>query len=63
VAEANLGSVYGWGFPSFYGGVLQYIKAYGLAAFMEKCTQHEQLHGPRFKVPRLLKTWLAEGTF
>ena len=63
VAEANLGSVYGWGFPSFYGGVLQYVKSYGLAPFIEKCTQHEKLHGPRFRVPRLLKTWLAEGVF
>ena len=58
-SEANLGSVFGWGFPSFHGGVLQYINAYGLELFIEKCTYYEQLHGPRFKVPRYLKKKLV----
>ncbi len=53
-AEANLGSVYGWGFPAFHGGVIQYVEAYGIVAFIERCQEYEQKHGPRFKVPKWL---------
>ena len=55
IPEANLGSIYGWGFPAFKGGVIQYISYYGKVAFIEKCALYEKTHGPRFKVPRLLK--------
>lgn len=54
VAAANLGSFYGWGFPAFYGGVIQFVADYGLEAFMEKCKYYEQTYGPRFRVPRIL---------
>lgn len=53
-AEANLGSVYGWGFPSFHGGVIQFIYAYGIEKFINRCNEYEQKHGPRFKVPKWL---------
>jgi len=55
VPEANLGSIYGFGFPSFKGGVLQYINDYGVKNFIEKCEELEKIHGPRFKAPSLLK--------
>jgi 3-hydroxyacyl-CoA dehydrogenase / enoyl-CoA hydratase / 3-hydroxybutyryl-CoA epimerase len=55
VAEANLGSVYGFGFPSYYGGVIQYVYSYGIQAFIDKCAVFEAQHGPRFKVPKWLK--------
>ena len=61
VPEANLGSVYGWGFPSFKGGVLQYIDDYGVKEFVEKCELFEKAHGPRFKVPKLLKDKAEQG--
>ncbi len=61
VPEANLGSVYGWGFPAFKGGTLQYINDYGVEAFVEQCQHYEQLHGPRFKVPRLLRKRAEKG--
>ena len=51
VPEANLGSIYGWGFPAFKGGVIQYISDYGAEAFLTKCKHYESIHGPRFKVP------------
>jgi 3-hydroxyacyl-CoA dehydrogenase/enoyl-CoA hydratase/3-hydroxybutyryl-CoA epimerase len=53
-AEANLGSVYGWGFPAFHGGVIQFVYAYGIEAFIARCKEYEQKHGPRFKVPKWL---------
>ncbi len=61
VAEGNFGSVQGWGFPSVRGGVFQYINDYGAAAFIERCAVYEQLHGQRFKVPRLLKKMVADN--
>ena len=57
VAEANLGSIYGWGFPAFRGGVIQYIYDYGVKEFVERCAYYEKVHGPRFGAPRLLREW------
>ncbi|GJM34521.1 MAG: 3-hydroxyacyl-CoA dehydrogenase [Saprospiraceae bacterium] len=54
VSEANLGSIYGWGFPAFKGGVIQFIQDYGLDKFKEKCKVLEKAHGPRFKLPGVL---------
>lgn len=51
VPEANLGSIYGWGFPANTGGVIQYVRSYGLDAFRQHCHTLEQTHGPRFKFP------------
>jgi len=55
VPEANLGSVFGWGFPAFKGGVFQYIEDYGPEEFIAKCKKYEKKHGPRFQVPKILR--------
>ena len=55
VAEANLGSIYGWGFPSVRGGVLHFVNDYGIKQFVEKCKIYEKLHGQRFKAPKILR--------
>ncbi len=55
IAEANLGSVLGWGFPAFKGGALQYIDDYGLQKFVDRCKVFEERYGQRFSVPPLLK--------
>ena len=55
VAEANLGSILGWGFPAFKGGALQYIDDYGLEKFVDRCQIFEKEYGQRFSVPPLLK--------
>ncbi|MFK7937080.1 MAG: 3-hydroxyacyl-CoA dehydrogenase NAD-binding domain-containing protein [Saprospiraceae bacterium] len=54
-AEANLGSVFGWGFPAFHGGVIQFIHSYGKDHFIAKCAELEAAHGPRFQVPKYLR--------
>ncbi len=54
IAAANLGSIYGWGFPASTGGVIQYVNAYGLDAFLQKCKIYEQRYGQRFKAPKIL---------
>ncbi len=55
VEEANIGSLYGWGFPSVRGGVFQYINDYGAQKFVEKCQFYEKKHGQRFKTPKILR--------
>lgn len=61
VAEANLGSAFGWGFPAYRGGVIQFVNDYGPEAFLKKCKQYQKAFGPRFKVPKML-TKLVEVT-
>ena len=51
VEEANVGSVLGWGFPSFKGGVIHFIKEYGKEAFVRRCKELKKAHGQRFTVP------------
>ncbi len=58
VAAANLGSIYGWGFPAFKGGVIQYVNDYGPEGFIAKCRHYRARYGQRFRVPRTLKSIL-----
>lgn len=51
-AAANLGSIYGWGFPAFKGGVIQYTLDYGADAFVERCQVFQEHFGQRFQVPK-----------
>lgn len=55
IPEANIGSVFGWGFPAFKGGVIQFVHDYGKNAFIKRCKELEKAHGPRFQVPKFLK--------
>jgi 3-hydroxyacyl-CoA dehydrogenase/enoyl-CoA hydratase/3-hydroxybutyryl-CoA epimerase len=57
---ANLGSIYGWGFPSFKGGVIQYINDYGLEAFLERCGVLQEKFGRRFKASKMLSELVTE---
>ena len=61
VAEANLGSIYGWGFPSVRGGVLHFVNDYGVKEFVAKCSIYEKIHGQRFRIPKLLKNMAEKG--
>ncbi len=54
IPEANLGSIHGWGFPSFKGGVIQFVNDYGVDEFVNQCKIYEATYGPRFKVPKML---------
>ena len=54
VAEANIGSIFGLGFPAWTGGVLQYINQYGLEAFVERAHELARLYGDRFLPPASL---------
>jgi 3-hydroxyacyl-CoA dehydrogenase / enoyl-CoA hydratase / 3-hydroxybutyryl-CoA epimerase len=56
VADANIGSIMGIGFPGWTGGVLQYINGYegGLAGFVARARELVERYGDRFEPPASL---------
>jgi 3-hydroxyacyl-CoA dehydrogenase / enoyl-CoA hydratase / 3-hydroxybutyryl-CoA epimerase len=56
VADANIGSIMGIGFPGWTGGVLQYINGYegGLAGFVARARELAAAYGERFTPPASL---------
>ncbi len=61
VADANIGSILGIGFPGWTGGVLQYINQYehdghdqGPAAFVARAKELAEKYGERFDPPASL---------
>lgn len=46
--DADLGAVYGWGFPSWTGGTISYIDTIGLKQFVREADRLAQDYGPRF---------------
>ncbi|AHI01091.1 3-hydroxyacyl-CoA dehydrogenase NAD-binding domain-containing protein [Kutzneria viridogrisea] len=63
VADANIGSIFGIGFPPWTGGVLQYINGYpgGVAGFVARAEELAKTYGDRFSPPELLRTKAANG--
>ncbi|WP_329478249.1 3-hydroxyacyl-CoA dehydrogenase NAD-binding domain-containing protein [Kribbella sp. NBC_01484] len=61
VADANIGSIFGIGFPPLHGGALQYVNAYGLKAFVERSHALAASYGRRFEPPALLLRKAAAG--
>ena len=56
VADANVGSILGIGFPAWTGGVLQYINGYdgGLPGFVARAGELAATYGKRFQPPASL---------
>lgn len=56
VADANIGSIMGIGFPAWTGGALQYINGYegGLPGFVARARELAERYGERFQPPALL---------
>ena len=61
VADANIGSIFGWGFAPHEGGTLQYINARGVQAFVDQCRAYAKDFGPRFEPAELLVKMAADG--
>ncbi|MFF0541669.1 3-hydroxyacyl-CoA dehydrogenase NAD-binding domain-containing protein [Nocardia thailandica] len=56
-ADANIGSIFGIGFPAWTGGVHQFIVGYpgGQEAFVARADELAKKFGPRFEVPASLR--------
>jgi 3-hydroxyacyl-CoA dehydrogenase/enoyl-CoA hydratase/3-hydroxybutyryl-CoA epimerase len=61
VADANIGSIFGWGFAPFKGGTLQFINDAGLDNFIKKAEELNAKYGDRFQVPQLLYDMQKSG--
>jgi 3-hydroxyacyl-CoA dehydrogenase/enoyl-CoA hydratase/3-hydroxybutyryl-CoA epimerase len=59
--EGDVGSVLGWGFPTWTGGTLSLIETTGLAAFVAECDRMAASYGPRFAVSQWLRERAANG--
>ena len=56
VADANIGSIFGWGFAPNQGGTLQFINATGVSQFVERSRELAAKFGARFEPAQILIT-------
>ena len=63
VADANIGSIFGIGFPGWTGGVLQYVNGYegGLPGFVTRARELADRYGDRFTPPAPLVEKAEKG--
>lgn len=54
VRDANVGSIFGWGFPAYTGGAIQLINHVGPPAFVARARELASKCGERFEPPALL---------
>lgn len=54
-ADADLGSIFGWGFAPHTGGVLSYVDHVGMDKFLKRADEFAAKHGERFKVVEKLR--------
>jgi len=54
--DADIGSIFGWGFPAYTGGTLSYIDTVGIENIVADCDRMAGLYGDRFHV----SDWLRE---
>ncbi len=60
-ADADLGSILGWGFPTWTGGALSLIETVGLQEFVADCARLASVYGDRFAVPSGLRARAAKN--
>ena len=58
VHEANIGSIFGIGFPVWTGGALQFIYRQGVSRFAQRCAELADRHGAGFKLDESVITCL-----
>ncbi|WP_410653967.1 3-hydroxyacyl-CoA dehydrogenase NAD-binding domain-containing protein [Amycolatopsis sp. lyj-112] len=63
IADANIGSIFGIGFPAWTGGVIQYINQYqgGLQGFVDRSNELAARYGDHFTPPASLVEKAAKG--
>lgn len=52
--DANIGSIFGWGFPAWTGGTLRFVDHVGVRRFTERARELARNYGERFAPPALL---------
>jgi 3-hydroxyacyl-CoA dehydrogenase / enoyl-CoA hydratase / 3-hydroxybutyryl-CoA epimerase len=61
IREGDVGAILGWGFCPWSGGPFSWLDIIGAAKAVELCDKLEQIHGARFRAPKLLRDMAAKG--
>jgi 3-hydroxyacyl-CoA dehydrogenase / enoyl-CoA hydratase / 3-hydroxybutyryl-CoA epimerase len=59
--DANIGSIFGWGFPAYTGGTAQFINHVGVANFVKRADELAALYGARFMPTQSLRDLASQG--
>lgn len=59
--EADLGSIFGWGFAPYTGGAISFIDMVGLPTFVKRADELAAKYGDQFEVPPLLRDMAKNG--
>ena len=60
-ADADIGSIFGWGYPPYTGGTISFIETEGLEHFVEEADRLAKTYGERFSVPQSLRSMAEKG--
>jgi 3-hydroxyacyl-CoA dehydrogenase/enoyl-CoA hydratase/3-hydroxybutyryl-CoA epimerase len=60
-ADGDIGSILGWGFAPYTGGVISFIDSIGIKKFVDECNVLAKKYGKRFKPTRKLKEMADSG--
>ena len=47
--DADLGSIFAWGFPAYLGGTLSFVDTVGIVTFVKECDRLADTYGERFR--------------
>ena len=61
VHDANIGSIFGIGFPAWTGGALQYVNHVGVEKFVARADELAKKYGERFAPPQAAARQRGEG--
>ena len=61
VADANIGSIFGIGFPAWAGGALQFINSVGVAKFAARADALAAKYGERYACPNIVRAKAQAG--
>jgi len=59
--SADLGAIFGWGFPPYTGGPMSYIDTIGVDAFVNTADNLAQRYGERFHPPQKFRDMAAKN--
>lgn len=59
--DADLGSIFAWGFPPYLGGTLSFVDTVGIKTFVSECDRLSNTYGERFKPTAKLREMAEAG--
>jgi 3-hydroxyacyl-CoA dehydrogenase/enoyl-CoA hydratase/3-hydroxybutyryl-CoA epimerase len=59
--DADLGSIFAWGFPAYLGGTLSFVDTVGIKTFVAECDRLADTYGERFRPTDKLRTMAVDG--